>query len=88
MQRLQLLESLTNDPSSKAPKEAMDALGQLANAIQQGLHQEWRSSQMPVIHALLPSSCRSSSFGNAGRVSSIYSFGSFRYLFLLICWVL
>uniref|UniRef100_A0A7I4DT41 Mediator of RNA polymerase II transcription subunit 33A n=1 Tax=Physcomitrium patens TaxID=3218 RepID=A0A7I4DT41_PHYPA len=66
VQRLQLLESLTNDPSSKAPKEAMDALGQLANAIQQGLHQEWRSSQMPVIHALLPSSCRSSSFGNAG----------------------
>lgn len=66
MQRLQLLESLTNDSVSMAPKEAMEALGLLAKAIQQGLRQEWRPTQMPVIRSLLPSSSRSWSFGNAG----------------------
>lgn len=69
MQRLQLLESLTNDYSSMAPKEAMEALGLLATAIQQGLRQEWRPTQMPVIKALLPASARSCSFSNAGTVS-------------------
>jgi hypothetical protein len=71
VQRLQLLESLTNDSSSMAPKEAMEALGQLAKAIQQGLRQEWRPTQMPVIRSLLPSSSRSWSFGNAGSVSCL-----------------
>jgi hypothetical protein len=69
VQRLQLLESLTNDPSSMAPKEAMEALGQLASAIQQGLRQEWRPTQMPVIRSLLTSSSRACSFAPAGSVS-------------------
>lgn len=62
------MESLTNDPSSMAPKEAKEALGQLATAIQQGLRQEWRPTQMPVIKALLPASARSPSHANPGRV--------------------
>lgn len=66
VQRLQMVESLTNDPSSMAPKETVEALGLLANAIQQGLRPEWRPSQLPVIRSLLPTHSRSWSFGNAG----------------------
>ncbi len=47
-----------------APKEAPETLGHLAAAIQQGLRQEWRPNQLPVIQSLLSISSRTSSFGN------------------------
>lgn len=63
-QKLHLLEALTRDPLSMAPKEAPKTLGHLAAAIQQGLRQEWRPTQLPVIRSLLSTSSRTSSFGN------------------------
>lgn len=68
-----MVESLTNDPSSMAPKETVEALGLLANAIQQGLRPEWRPSQLPVIRSLLPTHSRSWSFGNAGTFFAMRS---------------
>jgi hypothetical protein len=47
-----------------APKEAPETFGHLAAAIQQGLRQEWRPTQLPVIRSLLSTSSRTSSFGN------------------------
>ncbi|BBM97921.1 hypothetical protein MPTK1_1g09470 [Marchantia polymorpha subsp. ruderalis] len=58
------LEALTLNPISSSPKEAPDALANLANAITQGLHREWKPTQLPVIQAMLDSGSRSASFGN------------------------
>lgn len=83
-----MLEALTRDPLSMAPKEAPEALGQLAAAIQQGLRAEWRPTQLPVIRSLLATCSRTWSFGNAGMpfVSPYYElFQPFTLLFSHVC---
>ncbi|CAM6087116.1 unnamed protein product [Calypogeia fissa] len=70
---LHTLELLTRNKLSSVPKEAPEALGNLAAAIQQGLYREWRPTQLPVIQALMDSGSRTSSFGDGWGVGTLSS---------------
>eukprot|EP00249_Psilotum_nudum_P014446 c24828_g1_i1 orf=179-4354(+) len=67
-QRLQLLETLTHDASSTAPKVALEALRRLAGSMQRGLHQIWTPKQLPAVRILVETSSCTWSFGNSSGV--------------------